>query len=47
MGDVTTMGDEKELVIIKILNDLQEKYDINNLEVKELFIGGDFYDFNR
>lgn len=30
------MGDSKELVIIKILSDLQEKYDINNLEVKEI-----------
>lgn len=30
------MEDEKELVIIKILNDLQEKYDVNNLEVKEI-----------
>lgn len=30
------MEDCKELVIIKILSELQEKYDINNLEVKEI-----------
>lgn len=30
------MEDSKELVIIKILSELQEKYDINNLEIKEI-----------
>lgn len=30
------MEDSKELVIIKILSDLQEKYDINNLDVKNI-----------
>lgn len=30
------MGGSKELVIIKILSDLQEKYDINNLDVKNI-----------
>ena len=30
------MNDEKELAVIKILSELQNKYDINNLEVKEI-----------
>ncbi len=30
------MGDIKELVIIKILNELQQKYDINNVDVKNI-----------
>jgi integrase/recombinase XerD len=30
------MEDEKELVIIKILSELQEKYDLNNIEVKNI-----------
>lgn len=30
------MDDEKELVVIKILSELQNKYNINNLEVKEI-----------
>ena len=30
------MEDSKELVIIKILSELQEKYDINNLDVKNI-----------
>ena len=30
------MGNENELVVIKILSELQNKYDINNLEVKEI-----------
>lgn len=30
------MQDEKELVIIKILSELQDKYDINNMDVKEI-----------
>lgn len=30
------MNDNKELIIIKILSELQEKYDINNLEVKNI-----------
>lgn len=30
------MDDHKELVIIKILSELQEKYDINNLDVKNI-----------
>lgn len=30
------MEDSKELIIIKILSELQEKYEINNLDVKEI-----------
>ena len=30
------MEDEKELVIIKILSELQEKYNINNQDVKSI-----------
>lgn len=30
------MNDDKELVVIKILSEIQNKYDINNLEVKEI-----------
>lgn len=33
------MEDQKELVIIKILSELQEKYDINNQDVKSLLDG--------
>ena len=33
---VINMEDHKELVIIRILSELQEKYDINNVDVKNI-----------